>query len=102
MTSRLTLAIATLATGLGLAIGPVGTASAQNNNSLRDLVGARAAGGESDLESRGYTFITGAPAYGNAKAGFWWNPDSRTCVRVETFDGKFRSITDAAPAAWSW
>jgi len=98
MTSRTLLNIATLVTGIGLAIGPVGTALAQNSNSLRDLVGARAAGGESDLESRGYTFITGATAYGGGKAAFWWNADSRTCVRVETYDGKFRSITDATGA----
>ncbi|MCA0300552.1 MAG: DUF3011 domain-containing protein [Proteobacteria bacterium] len=98
MTSRTLLSIASLAAGIGLAIGPANVALAQKANSLRDLVGARAAGGESDLESRGYHFITGAPAYGGGKAGFWWNPDSRACVRVETFDGKFRSITDATGA----
>jgi Protein of unknown function (DUF3011) len=98
MTSRLTLSIATLVTGIGLAIGPANVALAQNANKLGDLVGARAAGGESSLESRGYTFITGATAYGGGKAGFWWNAGSRACVRVETYDGKFRSITDATGA----
>lgn len=97
MTSRITLAIATLATGIGLSIGPANLALAQANQ-LGDLIGARAAGGESDLESRGYTFITGSTAYGGAKAGFWWNPDNKACVRVETFDGKFRSITNATGA----
>ena len=98
MKSRLSLAIATLATGIGLTIGPANLALAQNASQLGDLIGARAAGGESDLESRGYTFISGAPAYGGAKAGFWWNASSKTCVRVETFDGRFRSIVNATGA----
>jgi hypothetical protein len=98
MTARTILTLATLAAGIGLAIGPANVAHAQNSNQLRDLVGARAAGGESELESRGYTFITGATAYGGGKAGFWWNPDNKACVRVETYDGKFRSITDATGA----
>ena len=98
MTSRTLLTFATLAAGIGLAIGPANVALAQNATQLGDLVGARAAGGESELESRGYTFITGATAYGGAKAGFWWNPDSKACVRVETYDGKFRSITNATGA----
>jgi hypothetical protein len=98
MTSRTKLSIATLVAGIGLAVGPANIALAQNASQLGDLVGARAAGGESDLESRGYTFITGATAYGGAKAGFWWNPDSKACVRVETFDGRFRSIVNATAA----
>jgi len=91
------LTIATLVTSIGLALGPASTALAQQANKLSDLVGARAAGGETDLESRGYTFIAASTAYGGAKAGFWWNSSNRSCVRVETFDGKFRSITDATP-----
>jgi hypothetical protein len=95
MTSRSKTSIATLVASIGLAIGMVGTAAAQNSSQLSDLVGSRAAGAESDLESRGYTFITGAPAYGGAKAAFWWNSRAKNCVRVETFDGRFRSITEA-------
>lgn len=98
MTSRTTLTLATLVTGIGLTLGFASVALAQNSSQLSDLVGARAAGGESELESRGYTFITGATAYGGSKAGFWWNADSRACVRVETFDGKFRSIVNATGA----
>jgi hypothetical protein len=98
MKSRSTKTSATLVASIVLAIGFVGTANAQNSNELRDLVGARAAGGESALESRGYTFIAGAPAYGGGKAGFWWNSASKACVRVETFDGKFQSITNATGA----
>ena len=96
MNTRNLLRTAALVAGIGLAVGP-GTAIAQNARNLGDLVGARAAGGESDLESRGYTFITGKPAYGGAKEGYWWNSRDKGCVRVETFDGKFRSITEATP-----
>ncbi|HQW59023.1 MAG TPA: hypothetical protein PLU13_02360 [Thermomonas sp.] len=98
MKSRLSLAIATLAAGIGLAIGPVNVALAQNASQLGDLVGARAAGGESDLEARGYTFIQGGDAYGNAKQAYYWNGRNKACVRVETYDGRFRSITNADAA----
>ena len=43
MTSRLTLAIATLASGIGLTLGQTNIALAQNASQLGDLVGARAA-----------------------------------------------------------
>lgn len=98
MKSRLSLAIATLAAGIGLAIGPVNVALAQNASQLGDLVGARAAGGESDLEARGYTFIQGGDAYGDAKQAYYWNGRNKACVRVETYDGRFRSITNADAA----
>lgn len=98
MASRSTIATAALTIAIGLSLAPMDAVLAQNSKQLSDLVGARAAGGESELESRGYTFITGAPAYGGSKAGFWWTPQGRKCVRVETFDGKFRSITDATGA----
>jgi hypothetical protein len=98
MSYRKRITIASLVAGVALVLGPVNVALAQNVTPLGDLVGARAAGGESELESRGYTFITGATAYGGAKAAFWWNADSRTCARVETFDGKFRSIVTATAA----
>jgi hypothetical protein len=95
MKSRYAFTIATLVTSIGLTLGMASTVLAQQANQLGDLVGARAAGGESDLESRGYTFIAASTAYGGSKAGFWWSATDRSCVRVETFDGKFRSITDA-------
>lgn len=98
MAYRTKIALAALVAGIGLALGPTGPALAQNSKPLSDLIDARAAGGESELESRGYTFIAAAPAYGGAKAGFWWSSQSRNCVRVETFDGRFRSITNATGA----
>lgn len=87
--------ITTIVISLGLALSPASTALAKQASQLSDLVGARAAGGETELESRDYTFIAASTAYGGAKAGYWWNGSAKSCVRVETFDGKFRAITDA-------
>lgn len=72
-------------------------AAAQNARSLSDLVGARAAGGEQELSSRGMVFITGH-AGDNARYSYWWSGSTRNCVMVTTRDGRYSSITDAAPA----
>lgn len=69
-------------------------ATAQNARSLNDLVGARAAGAEQDLTSRGFVFITGQ-AGGDARYNYWWNSSSRNCVMVMTRDGRYSSIADA-------
>jgi hypothetical protein len=98
MAFRSSFTLVSLIAGIALAAGPSGVALAQNSSALGDLVGARAAGGETQLEARGYTFIAAATAYGGSKAGFWWNSDSRNCVRVETSDGKFVSIVEATAA----
>lgn len=62
--------------------------------SVRDLVGARASSGESALETRGFTYISGGTRNGR-KLGYWWNPNTRECVRVATADGAFEQITVA-------
>jgi hypothetical protein len=68
-------------------------AMAKSANDLRDLVGARAAGGESDLESRGWVSITGHKG-GSTSYGYWWNASRKNCVMVRTSDGRFESISD--------
>lgn len=77
-----------------LALAPV-AAAAKSANDLRDLVGARAGSAEGDLESRGWTMITGHSG-GNAKYNYWWNRDRKECVSVTTRDGRFSSITDTS------
>jgi hypothetical protein len=81
---------------VGLALLPSGLA-AKSANSLNDLVGARAAGAESDLQSRGWV---GAGGHKSASASYtyWWNGDRRDCVMVTTRDGRYASIVDATPA----
>lgn len=66
-------------------------ALAETPGSVRDLVGARAAGGESTLEQRGFSMHHGMTRDGG-KLNFWWNPNTKECVKVDTFDGKFDSI----------
>lgn len=91
MTRRLTVIAALAATFASPA------ALAQAPRSLSDLVGARAAGGETQLEARGYVHIK--TEKGDDRAwSYWWQPQRRECVSVAVFDGRFDAIT-ATPAA---
>lgn len=63
---------------------------------LRDLVGARAAGGETQLEERGFVWIstqTGA----DRKWSYWWNQSRNMCLTVQTYDGRYASVVDSPP-----
>jgi hypothetical protein len=66
-------------------------ALAQVPNDLSDLVGAKGASGETQLESRGYTnhhvSKTDEGSY-----TYWWNASKKTCVRVLTIDGRYEKI----------
>lgn len=80
--------------GAAMAMVVVPTAAmAKSANDLRDLVGARAAGGEADLESRGWVSITGHKS-GTSSYAYWWNAARKNCVMVRTNDGRFDTITD--------
>lgn len=71
-------------------------ALAANAKDLNDLVGARAGQAEGDLESRGYTYITGNEGSFNTKHSYWWNANGKNCVHIETRDGRYASIRDAS------
>jgi hypothetical protein len=58
---------------------------------LQDLVGARASSGESQLESRGYTYIKGEKGGDSSYTN--WRKGSH-CVTVRTVDGHYKSIVD--------
>jgi len=67
-------------------------AIAQNTPAdVSDLVGIRASSGESELRSRGYQFVktekSGDSSYSN-----WWRSNTRTCLTVRTFNGRYDSI----------
>lgn len=81
-------------TALAMAIAPV-AAMAKSASSLSDLVGAKAGQAEGDLESRGWTMITGHKS-SNAVYNYWWSRDRKECVMVTTRDGRYASITDAS------
>lgn len=80
--------------GIALSLACVAPASAQTPSDVADLVGARGAGGETQLEARGYRFVrtqTGA----DRKWSYWWHADRRQCLSVATFDGRYQSITSS-------
>ncbi|MFS0736885.1 hypothetical protein ABC347_07535 [Sphingomonas sp. 1P06PA] len=83
--------VATSLGGLALA------AQAQTPPGLSDLVGARAAGGETQLEARGFRSIR-TSTDDDRKYSSWWNAERRQCVMVATSDGRYASIT-TTPAA---
>lgn len=66
-------------------------AIAQSTDDLDDLVGARAAGGETQMLARGYT-ATGGNTVGDKKFTFWWNGKKSRCVSVATSDGRYAAI----------
>jgi hypothetical protein len=58
-----------------------------------DLVGAKAAGVESDLQSRGFRNVDGFDA-GNGKGTIWWNGRTQQCLQMITVNGRADSIED--------
>ncbi len=83
-------------------------AQAQGVDDLKDLVGARAAGGYTQLQARGYR-ATVSNTVRDQRFTFWWNERKGRCVSVSTVDGRYAAIepvpsgncdagSDAAPA----
>jgi hypothetical protein len=66
-------------------------AVAQSAPDLADLVGARAAGGETQMEARGYRFVT-VNTVRDTKWSFWWNERAQRCVQVATAEGRYQAI----------
>ncbi len=66
-------------------------ASAQAPGDLADLVGAHAAGGETQLEARGYTFVT-VNTVRDTKWAYWFSERARQCVQVATAGGRYAAI----------
>ena len=64
---------------------------------VRDLVGARAAGAESELASRGYVIVGGHTGK-HSKSVYWWNERRGVCLAVDTKEGRYDSVV-TAPAA---
>lgn len=86
-----------LATALVGAGAITTAASAQTTPpDVADLVGARAAGAEAALTSRGYV-NTGGRTGDDRKWTYWWNARRGACLSVVTRDGRYDSIV-ATPA----
>jgi hypothetical protein len=71
-------------------------ASAQSAPDVADLVGARAAGGETQLLARGYESRF-SNVVGDQRYTFWWNARTGRCISVSTVDGRYGALI-AVPA----
>jgi hypothetical protein len=74
-----------------LAAAPI---AAKKAESLRDLIGARGAGAETELGQRGFEYISGNKS-DTTSYTYWWDNSGKDCVRVEVRDGRVAAITDA-------
>ncbi|WP_237452331.1 hypothetical protein [Qipengyuania algicida] len=69
---------------------------AQVPRDIVDLVGARAAGGETQLRARGYDYVRGQTGDDRVWT-YWWNPRTQVCITVSTVEGRYEAIT-ASPS----
>jgi hypothetical protein len=74
-----------------------GPAVAQTPPDVSDLVGAHGAGGETQLEARGYRHVT-TNTVRETKWSFWWSDRKRQCISVATAEGRYTAISEV-PAA---
>jgi hypothetical protein len=76
---------------------PVAPARAQAGppGDVSELVGARAAGGEEQLGSRGYVKHHAAKT-DEASYVYWWHPSKKQCIRVKTEDGRYAQIAQVS------
>lgn len=73
------------------------TAYAQTPPDVEDLVGARGAGGETQLLSRDYE-QRDSNTVRDQRFTFWWNAKKNQCISVSTMEGRY-ALIQAVPAA---
>lgn len=66
-------------------------AAAEAPPDVADLVGARGAGGETQLLSRGYE-LRHSSKVREQSFTFWWNARTNRCISVSTVDGRYAAI----------
>ena len=66
-------------------------AFAKSPADIADLVGARAPGAESEMQTRGYQDVGGNNT--------WWNVNTRVCVRVHVSQGHYQAISQIKASA---
>ncbi|VXC92984.1 hypothetical protein [Sphingomonas sp. AX6] len=73
-------------------------AFAQSAPDVADLVGARAAGGETQLEARGYRNVPASTStVRDSRFTFWWHPERRQCLSVATNEGRYATLNIVPP-----
>ena len=70
-------------------------ALAKSADSLQDLIGAKGAGGETELQARGFEHVE-TKKDATASHSFWWNASKKDCIEVVTIDGRYSSIADVS------
>ena len=93
---KLASKICALLATAAMAVAPV-AAVAKTPASVRDLVGAKGSSGEDQLEYRGFHRISSHADY-DSKINYWWNGNTKECVKVMTYDGNFQSIDQTTNA----
>jgi hypothetical protein len=88
------------ATGLVAGIALLGTtaipaARAAPPSELADLVGARGSSGESELQDRGYEYVSTKEG-SDRKWSYWWHKSDKHCVVVTTYNGRYDAIDKAS------
>lgn len=68
-------------------------AQAPPPSDVKDLVGARAAGGETQLTRRGYEFVKTQEGPEGRTFSQWWKQSTRTCINVVTRNDRFEVIS---------
>lgn len=71
-----------------------GAAGYSPSVNISDLVGARAAGADSALRSRGFLDVDNFESGRDGAGVIWWNNRTRQCVQVITVDGHIDSAVD--------
>lgn len=61
--------------------------------SFNDLTNARAAGGMTQMENRGFTQVDNFTS-GNTRYSIQWRPQSSQCVQITIADGRFKDLRD--------
>lgn len=69
----------------------VTAARAETPPDLTDLVGARGAGGETEMQARGYQLMR-ATHVRDQSWTFWWSDVQNACVAIATSDGRYAVI----------
>jgi heat shock protein HslJ len=64
---------------------------------VKDLIGARASSGESELKKRGYTFVKTIEGTDRKWSTYWHNGNG-VCITVATVQGRYEAITKSPPS----
>ncbi|MCM8557616.1 hypothetical protein [Sphingomicrobium sediminis] len=91
-----TVATRTLALGAIALVAVPAPAIADPARQLVDINGMYAGPGERALRDRGFAFVSHERNSRGYDYSYWWDEDDDDCVRVEEYDGRVQSISDAS------